>query len=158
MHVDEHRDCAALQDRIHRRGEARRHADHLVAGLDCAVAELGRCQGRERDQIGRRAGVHGHQVLHTQITRETAFEQRIEAPRREPCVERRIDHQLHFGRADDLARRRDHGFAGHEGRELTRQLAVLADQREDLLAQLVFLEGDFSHGWGLFRIVRFVQG
>jgi hypothetical protein len=108
-------------------------------GLQGALAEHGRGQGRERQQIGRGAGVGGHRLLHADALRDQALEFLVEAAGGQPAVERGID-QRHVGLGiEHAAGRRHRRLSGKEG---TRRFLIggeFADLVEDALAQGVAL-------------------
>jgi hypothetical protein len=87
VHVHEHRHRAKLQDGVDGGGEARGHADHFVTRLDGALAQLGRSEGAEGHQVGRRARVDGDQVLDADEGGELFLEFGVEAAGGEPAVQ-----------------------------------------------------------------------
>jgi hypothetical protein len=136
IHVDEHRHRAELQDGIDRGGESRRDADHLVAPLNGAFAQLRRGERAEGHQIGARAAVDGEAVRHPQRLSQTGFEGGVETSGGEPAVEPGVHHVLQLVRANHLAAGRQHGLAWHEGALcLVGEGGVLRDEGADLGAQ-----------------------
>jgi hypothetical protein len=77
IHKDRHR--AKLQDGVDGGGEAGRHANDFVAFLNGALTQLGRCEGAEGHQVGRRARVDGDQVLDTDEGGQFFLELGVEA-------------------------------------------------------------------------------
>ena len=120
-------DRAELQDGVNGGRKARSHADDLISGFDRALAEAGRGQGGERNQIGRRAGIDGEQIVHAEKFRQPLFEFVVETPGGEPAVERGFDHVPELGGADHLAGGGDDGGAGDEGLGLERDVGEIVD-------------------------------
>lgn len=139
--VDEDRDGAELHDGVDRGREACSYADDFVTLLDGPLAELGRGERAESDEVGRRAGVDGDEVLDADELGQLALELCIEAACGEPAVERGFDHELEFARADDLAGRRDDRFAWGEGLGGEGDVGELLDEFADVLT-----EGFGGHG------------
>ena len=103
VHIHEDRHGAELDDGVDRGGEAGSDADDLVALLDGALAQFGRGERAEGDQVGRRARVNGDEVLNADEGSQLLLELGVETARGQPAVQRGIDHQLQLFRADDLA-------------------------------------------------------
>ena len=73
--IDENRHRSHLHDRRHRGGEARRHCDHLIAGLEAPGSrQLGRGERRDRYKVGAGARVHQQAVAHPQKCRKLLLE------------------------------------------------------------------------------------
>ena len=83
-------------------------------GAQPPVAQLGRGQGREGQQVGGGAGVDQHALAHAEPAREFAFERVGEAAGGEPEIQRGIHQQAHFGGIEHPAGDGHGGFAGHE--------------------------------------------
>ena len=135
--IDKDRDRTKLHDGIHGRRKARGHANDLVAPTDGAVAEFWRGEGREGNQVGRRARVDGEQVLHADEIGKALLKRVVEAPGGEPAIERGIDHGADLGGTDHLARWGNHGLPGDEGAVREGDASVLLDQRANLGADLL---------------------
>jgi hypothetical protein len=152
--VDEHRHQAVLHDRRHGAGEARRHGDHLVAGLEAAFTELGRRERRDRDEVGRRTGVDEEGVRETEIVGDARLELLGEAAGGEIEVEARVDQgaQLLFAEhAAGVA----HGVAGRVERRQSVALPVVpAHQLEDLAAGVCGLVARVRHVVDLLASAR----
>ncbi len=101
--VDEHRHQAVLDDRRDGARKARGDGDHLVAGLEAAVAELGRGERRERDEVRRRAGVDEQGVRQAEVVGEARLELLGEAAGGQVEVEARVDEGAHLLLAEDAA-------------------------------------------------------
>jgi hypothetical protein len=96
VHINKHWYCTELQDGVDGGGESRGHANDFIPLLDCAVAQLGRCERVERHQVGRRAGVDGDQVLDAEEGCKLFLEFGVEAAGGEPAVQAGFDHVLEF--------------------------------------------------------------
>ena len=90
-HVHEDRHQPVLHDGRHGAGKAGRHGDDFVAGLEPALAELGRRQRREGHQIGRRAGVDEQGVGNVEVVGHAGLELLREPAGREVEVQARVD-------------------------------------------------------------------
>ena len=134
--VDIHKDRhgAKLEDGVDGGGEACCYADDFIARLDGPVPQFWRGECAERDQVGRRAGIDGDQVLDADKGRELLLEFGIEAARGEPAVKRGFNHVLEFGGVEQLAGRWNHGGAGQEWIWGQGDGGVLFDQFGDLVA------------------------
>ena len=134
FHIHKHRHGAILHDRRDGCGEAGRHGDHLVAGLDAPVLQLWRGQRGKRNEVGRRAGVDQQHVIQAEVFRQPGFKLVGIPSRRQPEVERGIHetHQLSLikptaGVAHEVLTRAEgpRGFGGMK----------LADEVQDLAAE-----------------------
>jgi hypothetical protein len=129
--VHEHGHEPVLQDRVHRGGEAGGYRDHLVARTQPPVAQAGRGQRGEREQVRRRAGVHEQGVAMAGDGAELALEGGRLRPGGEPEVEARADE------LDDLLLAEHAPRAGNVRRGRVKRggcvavAGVLGDQLED---------------------------
>ncbi len=95
--VHEHRHQVVLDDRVDGGREARRDGDHLVPRPQPAVAQLGRAERRQREQVGGRPRVHQQCVAMPRDLAQTALEHRGLRPCGEPEVQagaNQFDHLL----------------------------------------------------------------
>ena len=69
-------------------------------------AQLGRGQRRQRQQVGRRSGIHQQALAHAAPAGELALEAVCETSRGQPEIQRRIHQRPHFRRIEHLARHR----------------------------------------------------
>src|SRR5207302_2218729 len=98
-----------LEDRVERGGEAGRGGYHLVARAQAALAQLGRGERREGEQVGRGSGVAEDRVPPAGEAREPALEPAGEAARGEPEVERGVHQRDELHVVEDAAGGRDRG-------------------------------------------------
>ena len=130
--VDEHRHQAVLHDRRHGAREARRDGDHLVAGLEAPLAELGRGERREGHQVRRRAGVDEQGVREAEVVGDARLELLGEAARGEVEVEARVDQVAQLLLAEHAAGVAHRVAVGVERRRRVALAVVPAHQLEDL--------------------------
>jgi len=101
-----------------------------------AVAQLGRGQAAQSQQIGRRAGVHQHGVPQAEEARELALKLRGEAPCGQPEVQRRFDQVFDLRVVEHPTGYRHRRHARLEGHRRKRFLVVFSHELEDLSPQL----------------------
>ena len=129
--VDEDRDEAVLDDRVHRRREARGDRDDLVAGAETAVAQPGRGEGCQGEQVRGRAGVHEQGVAMPGGLAQAALERLRLGARGEPEIEAGAHELDHLLLAEHAAAARDaRGGRVERGRAVA-VAGVLGHQVED---------------------------
>ena len=101
--VEEDGHEAVLEDRVDRSREARGDGDDLIAGLELAVAKLGRAQRGERDQVRGGAGVDQRGRPDADKAGKFALKLLRPAAGGEPGVEARLDDRADIFGVDDLA-------------------------------------------------------
>ena len=135
--VHEDRDQAVLDDRRHGAREARSHGDHLVAGLESALAELPRRERRQGDEVRRRAGVDEQGVRDPQVLGDARLELLREPAGRQEEIEARVDQGVQLLLAEDAAGVTHRVAVGVEGRRRVPFAVEPADEIEDLAARLL---------------------
>ena len=138
--VHEDRDQAILDDRVQRGRESGRDGDHLIAGLEgCPAAplarplvQLGRREGGQSQQVGRRAGVDQVSVPASEELREALLELVREAACGQPEVEARVDEVHDLAIVEDAARVGDRALAGNELSLWKGGAVILPHQLQDL--------------------------
>ena len=129
--VDENGRHVPHDRRIDRGGEARRAGDDLVAGLHLTSLLARRSQRGKGDQIRRRAGINRQGMTDANALGELAFEFRVETPRRQPEIKRRVDQHPHVAPVVNSARHRHGRRSRREGLWRMRQLMIAPDKIED---------------------------
>ena len=137
VHVDEHRNQAVLHDGRDRGGKGSRGGDDFVAGAKLARAELGRSQSRDRDQIGRGAGVHHQDVAQAEVFGQAAFEILGKTPGGQPEIQHRIRGVAQFGRPEHPTRVAHHRLPRNKRRVILTAPLVFLDQVEDARSKLL---------------------
>ena len=101
--VDEHWHQAVLDDRGDGAGKGRGHGDHLVAGLEPAVAELRRGECGQGHEIRGGTGVDEEGVREAEIVGEARFELLRVPTGRQVEVEAGVDQVAHLRLPEDAA-------------------------------------------------------
>ncbi len=137
VHVEKHRDQPILNDRIDGRRKAGRDGDDFIAGPKLAVAELGRRQARQRDEIRGGAGVDKQRVPQAPPLGERPFELGGESSGGEPKVERAIDEMDHVIIVKNAAGARNRRGGGIERLRRECRAMIFANQIQDLRPELL---------------------
>ena len=106
-------------------------------GLQTALAQAFRRERRDRQQIGRRAGIAQQSMPHANPAGKLPLELIGEPAGRQPEIERRIDQSNQFIGIEHPPRDGHRGLARLERLCRKANIVILSDQLEDLTAKLV---------------------